>query len=116
MKKETLREKVKRGAVATATYIHKRRNIIMPLIMLMVLSVPRIVFAGEAGEEEWSFLTGLLKTWGSRLGGVVFLYGGIEFGLGWKDNNPADKVQGGRIAIAGLIVMAVCANADKFLK
>lgn len=116
MKKELLKAKVKEGAVATATFLRKHKSTIMSVVLFMVLITPQIVFAGEAGDAEWSFLTGLIKKWGSRIGGALALFGGIEFGLAWKDNDPAGKSQGLKFVISGLIVLAVCANADVFLK
>lgn len=49
----------------------------------------------------------LLKEWIPRLGGMVIVVGGIQLGLGFKDDNQDGKTRGMQCMIGGAIVAAI---------
>ena len=57
-----------------------------------------------------------MKTWVTRLGGVVMFVGGIMFGLGWKSDDAEQKSRGVSTIIGGAIVIAIAQIAAKFFK
>lgn len=111
----SLKGKITRNAKKIGGYLYSRRNIIIPMVAVIIIMTPTIVFADD-GDTEWKFLTDLISKWGKRIGGALALIGGIEFGLGWKDDRADQRTQGLRMAVSGLIVLAVCASASTFLK
>jgi hypothetical protein len=49
----------------------------------------------------------LLKTWIPRLGGMIIVVGGIQLGIGFKDDNADGKTRGMQCMIGGAIVAAI---------
>jgi uncharacterized membrane protein YecN with MAPEG domain len=62
----------------------------------------------------WTTIADLIKTWVTRLGGVVMFVGGVMFGLGWKSDDAEQKSRGISTIIAGAIVVAVAALTGTF--
>ena len=75
-----------------------------------------LMIAGQvfAADALWTTIAGLIKTWTTRLGGVVMFVGGIMFGLGWKNDDADGKSRGISTMIAGGIVIAVAALTSQF--
>lgn len=111
--------KIKAKAKEIGKFLYQQRNIIAVVIMVVMIIAPSLVFAasteGAAGDNQWNFLTSLIIKWGKRIGGAIMLFGGIEFGLGWKDDRADQRTQGLRIAVAGGIVLGVVAASGTFL-
>lgn len=63
--------------------------------------------AGANAEGMINEIIGLLKTWIPRLGGLVVVVGGIQLGLGFKDDNADQKTRGMQCMIGGAIVSAI---------
>lgn len=85
--------------------------LLVPL-MLSLIAIPAYAEAtgGTGGASADSFINevvSLLKTWIPRLGGMVVVVGGIQFGLGFKDDNPDQKTRGMQCMIGGAIVAAI---------
>lgn len=78
---------------------------------LCVLMIAGQVFAADA---LWSTIANLIKTWVTRLGGVVMFVGGVMFGLGWKNDDADGKTRGINTIVAGAIVCAVAALTSTF--
>lgn len=76
--------------------------------------------AGKSGggseDALWKTITGLIKTWVTRLGGVVMFVGGIMFGLGWKSDDAEQKSRGVSTIIGGAIVTAIAQITGIFFK
>lgn len=111
--------KIKVKAKEIGKFLYQQRNIIAVVIMVVMITVPSLVFAasteGASGDNQWNFLTSLITKWGKRIGGAIMLFGGIDFGLGWKDDRADQITQGIRIAVAGGIVLGVVAASATFL-
>ena len=71
---------------------------------------------GGSKDALWKTITDLMKTWVTRLGGVVMFVGGIMFGLGWKSDDAEQKSRGVSTIIGGAIVIAIAQIAAKFFK
>jgi hypothetical protein len=71
---------------------------------------------GGSEDALWKTITDLMKTWVTRLGGVVMFVGGIMFGLGWKSDDAEQKSRGVSTIIGGAIVIAIAQIAAKFFK
>lgn len=71
--------------------------------------------APDPALTKWNAVIGFVTPWIQRMGGVVVLIGAVEFGLGFKNDDPEGKVKGMRTVIAGVIVIAVGAGSDIFL-
>lgn len=116
--------KIKVKAKEIGKFLYQQRNIIAVVIMVVMIIAPSLVFAastdaasaeGAAGDNQWNFLTSLIIKWGKRIGGAIMLFGGIEFGIGWKDDRADQRTQGLRIAVAGGIVLGVVSASGTFL-
>ena len=64
------------------------------------------VFAADA-EAFITQITDLLKTWIPRLGGMIVVVGGIQLGIGFKDEDTTGKTRGMQTMIGGAIVAAI---------
>lgn len=67
-------------------------------------------------DAQWNNFTDFLEPWIKRMGGIITVIGLVEFGMGWKNDDPEAKTKGIRTVIAGCIVLAVGVSADKFLQ
>lgn len=68
----------------------------------------------NTAESLWSTIADLIKTWVTRLGGVIMFVGGVMFGLGWKNDDAEQKSRGTSTMIAGAIVAAIAAMTSTF--
>ncbi|MEG0614134.1 MAG: hypothetical protein RR540_00140 [Oscillospiraceae bacterium] len=109
----------KRGAAVTKKF--KLSSTAKKIIIATYLSVAAIIVptmalaASDGGAAKWETIINFILPWIARLGGVVTLIGGVEFGLAWKNDDAEAKTKGMRTIIAGLIVIAVGAASDVFL-
>lgn len=90
-----------------------RNSYIMAVALILCASASTVAFASNA-DTLWQTIADLLKTWVTRLGGVVMFVGGVMFGLGWKNNDAEQKSQGISTIVAGAIVVAVAALTSTF--
>lgn len=81
------------------------------LIALSLVTVPAFAEAGAGGGTDAdSFINeiiSLLQTWIPRLGGMIVVVGGIQLGIGFKDDNADGKTRGMQCMIGGAIVAAI---------
>ena len=85
---------------------------------IAVCALCTIMIAGQvfAADTLWNTLATTIKTWVTRLGGVVMFVGGIMFGLGWKNDDADGKTRGVNTMVAGGIVIAVAGLTSTFFK
>lgn len=77
------------------------------LVLPLALScLTMTVFAADA-EAFITQITDLLKTWIPRLGGMIVVVGGIQLGIGFKDEDTTGKTRGMQTMIGGAIVAAI---------
>lgn len=95
-------------------FLNKHANRITACMALCMVMTASFCFAGSGADALWNTIAGLIETWVTRLGGVVFFVGGVLFGLGWKDNDASQKSTGINTMIAGGIIMAVAALTSTF--
>ena len=88
-----------------------RHAVTIACVMMVAVMMCGTAFAADA---LWQTLANLIKTWATRLGGVVMFVGGIMFGLGWKSDDAEQKSRGISTIIAGAIVIAVAALTGQF--
>lgn len=100
---------------AVGRFLNKNMSKIV-VCMMLTLMISSTVFAAAGVETLWSTLAGLIKTWVTRLGGVVMLIGGVMFGLGWKSDDAEQKSRGISTIIAGAIVIAVAQLTGTFMQ
>lgn len=83
---------------------------------IAVCAICTLMIAGQvfAADALWNTIADLIKTWVTRLGGVVMFVGGVMFGLGWKNDDADGKTRGINTIIAGAIVVAVAALTSQF--
>lgn len=94
--------------------IHAR--IILSLFFLSntVSAVPPTGGLSSDADAKFTLIINTIASYGFKFGMLIIFYGAIQIGLAFKNDNPDGKVQGGRTAIAGLIVAAVSAGANQF--
>lgn len=110
VKKETEMNKIQKIGLFL-----NRHSYAIAFALVLFISVNSIVFAsGSTADTLWTKISGLMKTWVTRLGGVVMFVGGVMFGLGWKNNDAEQKSQGISTIVAGAIVVAVAALTGTF--
>lgn len=108
MKKVSVKERVGKFLNRNAATI--------AICAVCALMIAGQVFATADAEDMWNKIADLIKTWVTRLGGVVMFVGGVMFGLGWKNDDADGKTRGVNTIIAGAIVVAVAALTSDFFK
>ena len=110
MKKETEMNKIQK----IGSFLN-RYSYVIAFAFVLLISVNSIAFASSSSADTlWTTISNLMKTWVTRLGGVVMFVGGVMFGLGWKNNDAEQKSQGISTIVAGAIVIAVAALTGTF--
>lgn len=82
----------------------------MLLLLPLAVSMLTVTVSATSGTDADGFIDTviqLLQTWIPRLGGMVVVVGGIQFGLGFKDDSPDQKTRGMQCMIGGAIVAAI---------
>ena len=83
------------------------------LVLPVVISLCTLTVFAETDPDTFiSKIISLLKTWIPRLGGLVIVVGGIQLGLGFKDDNQDGKTRGMQCMIGGAIVAAIGTMVD----
>ncbi|BAL01889.1 hypothetical protein OBV_p-00340 (plasmid) [Oscillibacter valericigenes Sjm18-20] len=93
-------------------FLNRHSNAIICIAMLSIMFMG--IASASSAESLWTTVAGLIKTWVTRLGGVVMFVGGIMFGLGWKSDDAEQKSRGIQTLIAGAIVGGVAALTGTF--
>lgn len=92
--------------------LRNKHMFLIACILLTVIMMRGMAFA--TADSLWTTIADLIKTWVTRLGGVVMFVGGVMFGLGWKSDDAEQKSRGISTIIAGAIVVAVAALTSTF--
>lgn len=85
------------------------------LLLSSMLSPIAVSSASGGADTQWQNFIDFIVPWITRLGGVVFLIGAVEFGLAFKNDDAEGKTKGVRTVIAGCIVIAVGLSSGTFL-
>ena len=97
---------------AFGLFLNKHIAVITCALLLGVMFMS--VAHASSADTLWTTIANLIKTWVTRLGGVVMFVGGVMFGLGWKSDVAEQKSRGISTIIAGAIVVAVAALTGTF--
>lgn len=83
-------------------------------LALSLMAVTVFADGGTNGGAEGTINTiiGLLKTWIPRLGALLVVVGGIQLGIGFKDDDQTGKTRGMQCMIGGAIVAAIGASVS----
>lgn len=76
-------------------------------LALSITAVTVFADSGKGAEGTISTIIGLLQTWIPRLGGLLVVVGGIQLGIGFKDDDATGKTRGMQCMIGGAIVAAI---------
>ena len=112
IKEETVRVGAKaliKAETAVGRIMTKRVGkllVTVPLVMAM-LTMTVAAETGESTEVTINTIIELLKTWISRLGGILILSGGIQIAISSKDDNAAGKTRGLQCMILGNIIAVI---------
>ena len=83
------------------------------LIALSLVTIPAFAESGATSADSFiDTVVELLKKWIPRLGGMIVVVGGIQFGIGFKDDNADGKTRGMQCMVGGAIVAAIGALVD----
>ncbi|MDR0991407.1 MAG: hypothetical protein LBL87_00715 [Ruminococcus sp.] len=85
------------------------RILITAVIVLSIFTMFTITASASEADAEGFITTiiDLLKKWIPRLGGMIIVVGGIQLGIGFKDDNADGKTRGMQCMIGGAIVAAI---------
>lgn len=121
MKKENIIMKKVTNKAKSAKILLKTKFLIASTYIYLLFSELMLSTAyasgtgATAGDDKFQTVIDFITPWISKLGGVVILFGAVEFGLAFKNDDAEGKTKGIRTAIAGCIVFAVGMSADLFL-
>ena len=88
--------------------------------MIIALTINTICAAPPSGglssdaDAKFTLIVNTIAAYGFKFGILIIFYGGIQIGLGFKNDNPDGKIQGAKTVIAGLIVAAVTGSVSQF--
>lgn len=90
----------------------KRYGKMLVMLPLAISMLAVTVFAAESSasadaEGTIDQIIELLKVWIPRLGGLLVVVGGIQLGIGFKDDDATGKTRGMQCMIGGAIVAAI---------
>ncbi len=117
---DTVTEAGARLAVKATNFAVKSTNVVGKLMtkkagkvlvtLPLALSMCAITVCAEGGasaDSTISEIVGQLKTWIPRLGAMIVVVGGIQMGIGFKDDDATGKTRGMQCMIGGAIVAAI---------
>ena len=78
----------------------------LPLALALCTVTVAAAAEGDADSTIQSIID-LLRTWIPRLGGLLVVVGGIQLGIGFKDDDATGKTRGMQCMIGGAIVAAI---------
>ena len=86
----------------------------------LIIAIITCLYASTFGfchgaDAQWQAIVNLILPWVKRLGGALVFIGGIEWGIGFRSDNPEQKTGGVKFAIAGCIIFAVGVGGNAFL-
>ena len=109
------RDTIKRKTLFTQAKKHLPTAGILLAMIIGFLAINSNGFAlADPGEVLWTTIVGVISTWVTRLGGVVFFIGGVMFGLGWKSDDAEQKSRGVSTMVAAGIVLSVAGLTATF--
>ena len=73
----------------------------------LVLSMCTVTAYAADADEMINKIIELLMLWIPRLGGLLVIVGGIQLGIGFKDDDATGKTRGMQCMIGGAIVAAI---------
>lgn len=76
-------------------------------LALSACTVTACAAEGGGAEDTIQTIIDLLTTWIPRLGGLLVVVGGIQLGIGFKDDDATGKTRGMQCMIGGAIVAAI---------
>lgn len=83
----------------------------VPLALSMMVAITACAEDGKA-DSFINEIIELLKEWIPRLGGLIIVVGGIQLGIGFKDEDSTGKTRGMQTMIGGAIVTAIGTLVD----
>lgn len=100
---------------AVGKLMTKRAGKLLLAVPLAVSCLAVTVSAESDSDAEGTIqsIIDILQTWIPRLGGMLVAVGGIQLGIGFKDDDSTGKTRGMQCMVGGAIVMAIGA-AVKF--
>lgn len=110
---DTVTEAGARLAVKTTNTLGKLMTkkvgkVIVTLPLALSLCTVTVFAEGGGGAESTiQTIIDLLTTWIPRLGGLLVVVGGIQLGIGFKDDDATGKTRGMQCMIGGAIVAAI---------
>lgn len=95
---------------AVGKLMTKRCGKMLLAVPLAVSCLAVTVSAADGGSDAESTIQSIidiLQTWIPRLGGMLVAVGGIQLGIGFKDDDSTGKTRGMQCMVGGAIVMAI---------
>lgn len=95
---------------AVGKLMTKKCGKLLLAVPLAVSCLAMTVSAADGGSDAESTIQSIidiLKTWIPRLGGMLVAVGGIQLGIGFKDDDSTGKTRGMQCMVGGAIVMAI---------
>lgn len=80
--------------------------IVLPLVLSMC-TITAFADGSTSPDTAINSIIELLQTWIPRLGGMLIVVGGIQLGIGFKDDDATGKTRGMQCMIGGAIVAAI---------
>lgn len=97
-----------KATTALGNLMSRKTGKLLVLIPLTASMMAITVFAEDTSAEGTiKAIVGLLQTWIPRLGAMLVAVGGIQFAMGFKDDDQTGKTRGMQCMVGGAIVAAV---------
>lgn len=112
--KKINRETITKKIAAFGIFLNRHSSTIMCMLLVCIMVSSVASATTSTADSLWNTLANLIKTWVTRLGGVIMFVGGVMFGLGWKSDDAEQKSRGISTIVAGAIVTAVAAITGTF--
>lgn len=85
------------------------------IAVFMVIAVLMSMVTFATADTMWTTLVTFLQKWIRRIGALAFIFGGVQLGLGFGNNDPSQKMLGAQMLAGAAISIGIIEVAAAFL-
>lgn len=112
---ETTEIKKKGGMVENILITIYKKRVHLSIILIYVLyTATTVTVYADGADDMWTNLWDIVIKWVERIAWAAAFYGGVEFGLSFYNQDPAQRMHSFKFIGGSAIVLAICYARAKF--
>ncbi len=68
------------------------------------------------GADALATIKTFIQKWVKNIGGLIGLIGAVDFALGWKNDDPSERIRGMKTFFSGVMMVAVGVGYNTFIQ